>query len=285
MYRLAENRDYLQQLGVVDEADPLEPRLILSNYVDGPSNCVARNSYYSVCCMDQCADLYNHLERRLGKPEATAEEIISVVFGLCSATATTCSMLPDHMQDNLYDIADANGGRVSLHGKAFAEWMHFVYPRECVWPQKFGPAHEQTVEEWEKATHTDAQADTQDLMRYIKELRLMEQKKHALTNSSSSAIAWQQQQQQQQSSAEPLHLVAADDEPQMIGGSKRKSSKKRRVQPSSATAAEDYGSSASAYWWLGPAFMGALYGAALGVVKLLSFRSESLRNRDCSCSV
>merc|ERR1719223_1846315 len=100
MDRLQENMEYLKQLGTIDEADPLEPRLILSNYLHAPSNCVARNSYYSVCCMNQCDDLYNHLERNLGKPEATADEIIFVVSGL--STASTCNILADELQEKLH---------------------------------------------------------------------------------------------------------------------------------------------------------------------------------------
>jgi len=289
MYQFVEKISYLKALGAVDEAEPLEPRLILSNYIDGPSNCVARTSYYSVCCMDECADLYSHVEKQLGKPEATAAEIIAVVQGLSSAT--TCTILPDRLRENLHSLAAKNGGRVSLHGKAFAEWMHFVYPRECTWPQKFGPAHSQTMEEWEESTHIYPSADTRELLRYSEQLRDMEQVKRARDAKLNNKTAPQPtehhhaappkvavEQQIMHSAVAPFH--AADDEPQMIGGSK----KKKRLAPATAAGNMDAESSGVAmYWWLGPV-AGALYGAALGVVKLLGFRSEDLLRKHTEAS-
>jgi hypothetical protein len=309
MDRFAESKEYLKQLGVIDDTDPLEPRLILSNYVHGPSNCVARNSYYSVCCMNQCDDLYNHLERNLGKPEATAEEIISVVSGL--STATTCNVLPDDLQVKLHTIADKNYGQVSLHGKAFAEWMHFVYPRECTWQNKYGPAYSQTEEEWMEATNIESQADTHDLMLYTEQLRRMEQLKparqqHIHENARPAFMARAGAEQQPvQSSEEPVNLAvevespmtgatslepvtpSVEAEPPMIGASRKKSQKKREkksllVQEGVGTPLAGSSGSASVYWCVGPV-LGALYGAALVVVKLLGFRSESLRQHEGSC--
>jgi len=290
MYQFVEKISYLKALGAVDEAEPLEPRLILPNYIDGPSNCVARTSYYSVCCMDECADLYSHVEKQLGKPEATAAEIIAVVQGLSSAT--TCTILPDKLRENLHALAGKNGGRVSLHGKAFAEWMHFVYPRECTWPQKFGPAHSQTMEEWEESTHIYPSADTRELLRYSEQLRDMEQVKRARDAKLNNKTAPQPtehhhaappkvavEQQIMHSAVAPFH-VEDDDEPAMIGGSK----KKKRLAPATAAGNMDAESSGVAmYWWLGPA-AGALYGAALGVVKLLGFRSEDLLRKHTEAS-
>jgi hypothetical protein len=295
MYQFVEKISYLKALGAVDEAEPLEPRLILSNYIDGPSNCVARTSYYSVCCMDECADLYSHVEKQLGKPEATAAEIIAVVQGLSSAT--TCTILPDKLQQELHSHAGKNGGRVSLHGKAFAEWMHFVYPRECTWPQKFGPAHSQTMEEWEESTHIYPSADTRELLRYSEQLRDMEQVKRARDAKLNNKTAPQPtghhhaappkvaiEQQIMHSAVAPFHVeplqAMADDEPHMIGGSK----KKKRLAPATAAGTMDAESSGVAmYWWLGPV-AGALYGAALGVVKLLGFRSEDLLRKHTEAS-
>jgi len=269
-----EKMEYLQQLGAIDETDPLEPRLILTNYLDGPSNCVARTSYYSVCCMDQCGDLYSHLERSLGKPEATAEEIISVVSGLSSATM--CTILPDNLRNDLQILADTNGGRVLLHGKAFAEWMHFVYPRECTWPQKFGPAASQTQDEWEKATNIDVQSETQDLLQYTEELRGLEQER----NRTAFVAQVVGEQQPLLPSVEQLQPLTQDELP-MIGASNKKSQKKKRLTAASVTTlAEEHYSRTSLFWIQ---VLGALYGAALGVVKLLSFRSERLRHLEASC--
>ena len=56
-----ENTEYLRQLGDLEESDPLEPRVIISNCRNGPNSCVASTGLYSFCCVDECADLYSHL--------------------------------------------------------------------------------------------------------------------------------------------------------------------------------------------------------------------------------
>ena len=53
-WQFSESIDYLRQLGALDESDAANPRVIIPNYISGPSNCVASSSYYSVCCLDEC---------------------------------------------------------------------------------------------------------------------------------------------------------------------------------------------------------------------------------------
>merc|ERR1719362_238558 len=38
----------------------------------------------------------------------------------------------------LDEIAAVHGGRVPLHGRLFAQWMHHAYPRECRFPHESG---------------------------------------------------------------------------------------------------------------------------------------------------
>merc|ERR1712087_285833 len=35
-------------------------------------------------------------------------------------------------------IASAHGGSVPLHGRLFAQWLHYAFPRECPFPHKTG---------------------------------------------------------------------------------------------------------------------------------------------------
>merc|ERR1719456_1950038 len=39
-WSFTESPDYLRQLGALDESDATNPRVIVSNYVNGPSNCI-----------------------------------------------------------------------------------------------------------------------------------------------------------------------------------------------------------------------------------------------------
>ena len=47
-WQFSESPDYLRELGALDESDPKNLRVMIPNYVNGLSNCVASSSYYSV---------------------------------------------------------------------------------------------------------------------------------------------------------------------------------------------------------------------------------------------
>merc|ERR1719378_1313054 len=48
----------------------------------------------------------------------------------------------------LTGIADSHGGKVPLHGRLFAQWLHYVFPRECPFPHKVGSATASTPSEF-----------------------------------------------------------------------------------------------------------------------------------------
>merc|ERR1719420_2429805 len=72
-YQFTESVEYLRQTGALDESHPGEPRVRISNYLLGPSNCIASSSYYSVCCLSECEGLVNDLEGLIQAPTATPE--------------------------------------------------------------------------------------------------------------------------------------------------------------------------------------------------------------------
>merc|ERR1719162_2628405 len=84
-WQFTESVDYLRQLGALDESDASNPRVIIPNYISGPSNCVASSAYYSVCCLDECEGILGQLEQGIAAPEA------SVPTGLCRSTAASSS--------------------------------------------------------------------------------------------------------------------------------------------------------------------------------------------------
>merc|ERR1719436_1710683 len=55
-----------------------------------------------------------------------------------SRTERAPRRLGDTLVDRLHGIAEVHGGKVPLHGRLFAQWMHFAYPRECQLPAKLG---------------------------------------------------------------------------------------------------------------------------------------------------
>merc|ERR1719162_2925845 len=133
-WQLAENVDYLRQLGALDESKPGNVRVIISNYVNGPSNCVASSSYYSVCCVNECDELLGHLETKIAAPEATPAAIVSLVQDLPSSTVPSNRTLPSWLTHRLEEAAGHHGGMIPLHGRLFSQWMHFAFPRECPYP-------------------------------------------------------------------------------------------------------------------------------------------------------
>jgi len=137
-WQFSESLTYLRNLGALDESDSNNTRVIITNYVNGPSNCVASSSYYSVCCMDECESLLAHLEKKLARPEAPPIEISAIVSHLLSPTQQTKRQLSPWLLQQLDNVAAQHGGVVPLHGRLFSQWMHFAYPRECPYPHVSG---------------------------------------------------------------------------------------------------------------------------------------------------
>merc|ERR1719284_856327 len=61
-YHFSESVDYLRKTGALDLTTPGKPKVYIANYVAGPSNCIASSSYYSVCCISECAEILSDLE-------------------------------------------------------------------------------------------------------------------------------------------------------------------------------------------------------------------------------
>merc|ERR1719272_617081 len=129
---------YLRQLGALDESNPSKPSVIIANYLNSPTNCIASSSFYSVCCMDECEGLLGHLEQKVASPEATSTRIADIVSELASSSVIAPRKLTQGLLDRLGEIAAEHGGSVPLHGRLFAQWMHHAFPRECPYPHLSG---------------------------------------------------------------------------------------------------------------------------------------------------
>merc|ERR1719487_2015636 len=85
-WRFLESIPYLEQLGALDNSDPDQLRVIIPNYINSPTNCVASSKFYSVCCVDECDGLLSTLEARIGSWQGTPKLITQLVSGLSSDT-------------------------------------------------------------------------------------------------------------------------------------------------------------------------------------------------------
>merc|ERR1719194_175001 len=137
-WQFTESIDYLRNLGALDESDASNPRVIIPNYISGPSNCVASSAYYSVCCLDECESILGRLEELIAAPQASPATILKIVPMVSSATMPSNRTLSPWLHHRLDEVARHHGGRVPLHGRLFAQWLHYAYPRECNFPHAAG---------------------------------------------------------------------------------------------------------------------------------------------------
>merc|ERR1719217_385085 len=79
-WQFLESIDYLRTLGALDESSTLQgPQVIIPNYVSGMSNCITSAPYYSICCLNECDRVFQHLEATTTGSTASVEEIILAV--------------------------------------------------------------------------------------------------------------------------------------------------------------------------------------------------------------
>jgi hypothetical protein len=151
-WQFVESKAYLRQLGALDESDPYDPRVVVPNYIYSKSNCVAKSSLYSLCCINECEGLLGHLEQSLAKKDVSPQEVAALVSNLPSSTVSAPRNLSQILLQRLEAVAALHHGTVPLHGRLFGQWMHHAYPRECPYPHLSGTTHPLTVAQWTKAT-------------------------------------------------------------------------------------------------------------------------------------
>jgi len=144
-WQFTESVEWLQQLGALDDS---HSAVVIPNYVNAASNCLASSSVYSVCCINECDALLGHLEREIAAPEAYPEEILKIVAKLPSATISAPRDLSADLRTRLEEIANHHDGIVPLHGRLFFQWLHYAYPRECPYPHMAGTTNPISRNDW-----------------------------------------------------------------------------------------------------------------------------------------
>jgi len=156
-WHFTESPEYLRALGALDDSDPSNPSVIIPNFLISRTNCVTPSDFYMVCCLNECEGLMASLERSIQGPVATPARLAEAVSALPSDTIDAPRSLPRAQLERLEAIAGIHGGRVPLHGRLFAQWMHYAYPRECPYPHAAGTTKPISPDEWiAKYGDTDA---------------------------------------------------------------------------------------------------------------------------------
>lgn len=157
-WQFREASEYLRQLGALDESSPqLGPLVIIPNYVQGLSNCITSTPYYSVCCQNECNEVYQHLEMALPVSSDgtwSMDHIAGAVEGISDQNISASAMV------KLHEIDTHHHGKIPLHGRLLAQWLHFVFPRECPYPHMAQTINPQTPARWEASVGQDAATAT-----------------------------------------------------------------------------------------------------------------------------
>lgn len=203
-WQFRESKEYLSQLGALDSSDASVPRVIIPNYINSPSNCLAGSKYYSVCCINECEDLIDSLEHRFQMPSAAPAQIVEAVSKLPSSSVPAGRALPPTMVARLEDIARHHGGQVPMHGRLFSQWMHHAYPRECPFPHMSGTIRPQRSREYMQEKGTSPTIAKEDLADVVKVM----EKEQASSDmeSNEDCTAW--------SHEEELYVAAVHDQKQ-----------------------------------------------------------------------
>merc|ERR1719281_1422193 len=150
-WRFIESVDYLRQLGALDESDPKRVRVIVPNYLSGPNNCIEASEVHTYCCKDECGVLVAEVERGIAAPMGAVGDIVTIVSQISSDTVEAPRNLTSELMSKLESVATRHGGRVPLHGRLFAQWMHHAFPNECPHPHVSGTTAPKTTEAFKKS--------------------------------------------------------------------------------------------------------------------------------------
>lgn len=164
-WRFTEKADYLRKLGALDESDPQQPQVIVSNYIMARPNCLEASNLYAVCCRNECEDLMASLELQLKSSQAEPQQIVDIISTLGSDTVQAPWSMSSELRSRLEQVAAKNGGKVPIHGRLFAQWIHHAYPRECPYPHESGTVSPQTPDEWMQSTGASDYSASRDEMK------------------------------------------------------------------------------------------------------------------------
>jgi len=147
-WRFGESETYLRELGAIDEtSNQRGKQVIIPNYLLGASNCIVTTQYYMVCCINECEDVLNDIEGAVGAPAADVETLLGLAKNMTTYNDESPS-IEGELTQQLRRVSEMHAGQIPLHGRLFAQWLHYVFPRECPYPHKAGAATAASVFEF-----------------------------------------------------------------------------------------------------------------------------------------
>jgi len=148
-WRFSESKEYLRDLGALDESSPLlGPHVIVANYLYGASNCIVTDAHYRICCRSECEHHLFEIEDAVRSPLATPEQLLAIVGNITMDLDDNEPKLTNSLRSQLHDIANTHDGQVPIHGRLFAQWLHYMFPQDCPFPHKAGTVSSMTPLEY-----------------------------------------------------------------------------------------------------------------------------------------
>jgi len=137
-WRFGESEAYLRELGALDDSSYWRgPQVLIPNYLLAASNCIVTSTFYRVCCINECEALQQRVEAAVEAPVGTLADVTKAVEEVWVAEGRG-EKLEGGLQAKLKKIAETHRGKVPLHGRLFAQWMHYAFPQECPFPHRSG---------------------------------------------------------------------------------------------------------------------------------------------------
>jgi len=169
-WQFNEASSYLRDLGTLDESSTLQgPQVIIPNYISGMSNCITSAPYYSICCLNECDGVFQHLEAAISGSTASAAEIIHAVESMPDTSSIEATKVSAALRSRLEEVAAVHGGKVPLHGRLLAQWLHYVFPRDCPFPHLAGTFNPVTPVKYEEVLGAEATvASDEEVEQFLK---------------------------------------------------------------------------------------------------------------------
>jgi len=165
VYQFVESVDYLREVGAIEELSIGGPSVRIANYILAPTNCIATSSFFSVCCLSDCGQLMGEVEHMVQAPTASPQTLLGIVRNLSLINSDGEQAVTSELEAKLHVVAERHAGAVPLHGRLFAQWMHFAFPLECPYPHVLEDSMSLSPLSWKsKQSYTSTEEQRQKIM-------------------------------------------------------------------------------------------------------------------------
>merc|ERR1719453_2592282 len=79
-WQFLEPAEQLRHAGALDESSAwLGPQVMIPNYINSLSNCITSAPYYSICCLNECDQVFQQIEAKIAASTGTPLEILQAL--------------------------------------------------------------------------------------------------------------------------------------------------------------------------------------------------------------